>query len=172
MKIPKRWIAFTAISLTLVISAVAEPRDEVRWASFVGNIRTGAAGAIGSGTGAVSAAGAPWVALGGGARVDLSSGELVFRIQGLVLADTNAAGTPANNPQVFGSLVCDTDGSAGAGNSVLVSTPLVPLSAQGEAEFKGNLGQLPAVCSSEPDIAFLVRAASGVYFAAAIVRTP
>jgi hypothetical protein len=104
--------------------------------------------------------------------VDFTSGELRFRIHGLVLADTVSVGTPGNNPEVQGTLVCDTDGSAGGGNSVLVSTLLVPLSAQGEAEFKGNIGPLPAVCSSEPDIAFLVRSVTGVWFAAAIVRTP
>jgi hypothetical protein len=151
---------------------MAIQKPEVRWESFVGNIRTGAAGTVGSGTGAVLAAGAPWVTLGGDTRVDLTSGELRFRIHGLVLADTVSVGTPGNNPEVQGTLVCDTDGSAGGGNSVLVSTPLVPLSAQGEAEFKGNIGPLTAVCSTEPDIAFLVRAVTGVWFAATIVRTP
>ena len=68
----------------------------------------------------------------------------------------------------MGTLVCDTNGSAGGGNSVLVSTPLVPLSPQGEADFNGDLGPLPAACMSEPDIAFLVRSVTGVYFAAAI----
>jgi len=151
---------------------MAIPKQEVRWESFVGNIATGAAGAVGSGTGVVQAAGAPWVATGGDARVDLASGELRFRIQGLVLAATNSIGTPGANPHVMGTLVCDTDGSAGGGNSVLVSTPLVPLSAQGDADFKGDLGPLPSVCSTEPDIAFLVRSVTGVYFAAGIVRTP
>jgi hypothetical protein len=72
----------------------------------------------------------------------------------------------------MGTLVCDTDGSAGGGNSVLVSTPHVFLSPQGEADFDGDLGPLPAACVSEPDIAFLVRSVTGVYFAAAIVREP
>ena len=174
MKVPKRRIFLSAAPLAMIfgLSAIAIPNQEVRWQSFVGNIGTGAAGAVGSGTGTVNAAGAPWVATGGNARVDLASGELRFRIDGLVLADTNAVGTPGNNPEVRGTLVCDTDGSAGGGNSVLVPAPLVPLSAQGEADFNGNLGPLPAVCSTEPDIAFLVRSASGVYFAAGIVRTP
>lgn len=127
---------------------------------------------MGSGTGAVNAAGAPWVATGGNARVHLTSGDLRFRITGLVLADTSAVGTPANNPQVMGTLVCDTDGSAGGGNSVLVNTPRVFLSAQGDAEFHGDLFPFPAACVNEPDIAFLVRSVTGVYFAAAIVREP
>jgi hypothetical protein len=174
MTVTKTWILSTAAALALLpaSSAVAMPDQEVKWEAFVGNIRTGVAGAVGSGTGAVNAAGAPWVATGGKARVDLASGQLHFRISGLVLADTIFVGTPGNNPQVMGTLVCDTNGSAGGGNSVLVSTPLVPLSPQGEADFNGDLGPLPAACVNEPDIAFLVRSVTGVYFAAAIVREP
>src|SRR5258705_8838201 len=77
-------------------TAMAMPHQDVRWKAFVGNIRTGAAGAVGSGTGAVNAAGAPWVATGGNARVNLAAGQLNFRIRGLVLADTIFVGTPGN----------------------------------------------------------------------------
>ena len=173
MQIPTTILMSIApLALVLGLSAMTTQKQEVRWESFVGNIRTGAAGAVGSGTGTVNAAGAPWVTTGGDTRVDLASGDLRFDIEGLVLADTIFVGTPGNNPQVFGTLVCDTDGSAGGGNSVLVPTPLVPLSAQGDAEFRGNIGPLPAVCSTEPDIAFLVRSVAGPWFAAAKVRTP
>ena len=164
--------AATVALLTASAAIARTDQERVSWESFVGNIRTGAAGVVGSGTGAVNAAGAPWVATGGNARVNLASEDLRFRIEGLVLADTIFVGTPGNNPEVVGTLVCDTDGSAGGGNSVLVSTPRVPLSEQGEAEFDGNLGSLPAACVNEPDIAFLVRSVTGVYFAAAIVREP
>jgi len=173
MQIPTTILMSIApLALVLGLSGMTTQKQEVRWESFVGNIRTGAAGAVGSGTGTVIAAGAPWVTTGGDTRVDLASGDLRFDIEGLVLADTIFVGTPGNNPQVFGTLVCDTDGSAGGGNSVLVPTPLVPLSAQGDAEFRGNVGPLPAVCSTEPDIAFLVRSVAGPWFAAAKVRTP
>jgi hypothetical protein len=174
MKATTTRILLSAATLALLTSssAMALPDQEVRWEGFVGNIRTGATGKVGSGTGAVNAAGAPWVATGGNARVDLGSGELRFRIAGLVLADTNAVGTTANIPTVVGTLVCDTDGSAGGGNSVLVSTPQVPLTPRGEADFNGSLGPLPIACGDEPDIAFLVRATTGVYFAAGIVRVP
>jgi hypothetical protein len=120
----------------------------------------------------VNAAGGTWVATGGEARVNLASGRLRFEIEGLVRADGNDVGTPGSNTQVRGTLVCDTNGSAGGGNSTLVETPLVPLSAQGDAEFRGNLGPLPAACLNEPDIAFLVRSTGGNWFAAAIVRKP
>jgi hypothetical protein len=64
-----------------------------------------------------------------------------------------------------GTLVCDTDGSASGGNSVLVDTPLVDLDEDGDAKFHGNVGAFPAVCTSEPDIAFLIRTGSGRWIA-------
>ena len=80
MKVPKAGFFLCAAPLALVmgLGSLAIPTQEVRWQSFVGNIRTGAAGTVGSGTGAVQAAGAPWVTTGGNARVDLASGELRF----------------------------------------------------------------------------------------------
>lgn len=166
------FLSAALFTLLLGSSANAIPEQEVRWEGFVGNIRTGATGAVGSGTGMVNAAGRPWVATGGRARVNLMKGELRFEITGLVLADGNSVGTPGTNVQVRGTLVCDTDGSAGLGNSVLVDTPLVPLTAQGDAEFKGNVGPLPAACLNETDIAILVRSVGGSWFAAGIVRMP
>jgi hypothetical protein len=151
-------------------TVIAIPAREVRWDALVGVIQTG--NVVGSGTGAVTGAGQPWVVTGGRAEVDLSDGDLRFEVEGLVLAGGNSVGTRGTNAQVRGTLVCDTNGSAGGGNSVLVDTPLVALSAQGEAEFSGNLGSLPAVCTTEPDIAFLIRSAGGNWFAAGIVREP
>ena len=58
---------------------------------------------------------------------------------------------------VKGTLICDKDGSANGGNSVLVETQSVPMSATGDASFAGNLGMLPSVCFTEPDLAFVVR---------------
>ena len=174
MKVSKTEIVFTVaiIGLLFTSSAIAIPEQELRWETFVGNIRTGAAGAVGSGTGLVNAAGGIWVTTGGRTRVNLASGEIRFEIQGLVRGDGNDVGTPGTNTQVQGTLVCDTNGSGGQGNSTLVPTPLVPLSAQGNAEFKGNVGPLPAACLTEPDVAFLVRSVNGNWFAAAIVREP
>ncbi|SRR6266567_2998654 len=62
-------------------------------------------------------------------------------------------------------------GSASGGNSVLVDTPLVDLDDQGDARFNGNVGALPAVCMTEPDIAFLIRVGSGRWIGnAAVLR--
>jgi hypothetical protein len=66
---------------------------------------------------------------------------------------------------VKGTLVCDTDGSASRGNSVLVDTPLVDLDDQGNARFDGLIGPLPSACTTEPDIAFLIRVGAGRWIA-------
>jgi hypothetical protein len=89
----------------------------------------------------------------------LDTGEIQFSVKGLVLAGGNPIGTRADITAVKATLVCDTNGSAGGGNSTLVQTAAVPLSLDGDAHFSGNIGSLPAVCGSEADLAFLVRIA-------------
>jgi hypothetical protein len=161
---------------------------EVKWERIVGLVQTGdvvGSGATQPGAGAGSALGAaPWVTTEGKARVKLTAGKVKFEVEGLVLAvgssGTFAAlpiGTPGPVTQVKGTLVCDLDGSAGGGNSTLVDTPAVALSAQGDAEFNGTVGSLPAACLTEPDIAFLIRivepsAFLGRWIAFGAVRIP
>ena len=74
-------------------------------------------------------------------------------------------GAPGSTLQVKGTLVCDTNGSAGGGNSVHVDTPLVDLDDDGDARFVGNVGAISAACGTEPDVAFLIRTASGRWIA-------
>src|SRR5690348_11338115 len=103
----------------------------------------------------------PWTTTDGAARVNLRNGEIKFTVRGLVFAGGAPGitiGTPGPITGVKGVLLCDADGSAGGGNSVLVETPSVALSSTGDAAFSGNIGSLPAVCSSQADIAFLIRA--------------
>jgi len=140
-------------------NASADPNDSARWQSVIGIVQ--ANNIVGSGTGAVTGAPGPWSALGGRVKVDLAKGRIDFSTDGLVFAGGNAIGSTGTVLQVKGTLVCDTDGSASGGNSVLVDTPLVDLDDQGDARFGGNVGPLPAVCTSEPDIAFLIRTAGG-----------
>jgi hypothetical protein len=68
--------------------------------------------------------------------------------------------------QVKGTLVCDTNGSAG--DTILVDTPLVDLSEQGDAQFNGRVA-MPVVCATEPDVAFLIRVGAGKWIANATV---
>jgi len=131
------------------------------WRQVVGIITAG--NVVGVGSGAVSGGFLPWTTTSGSASVNLESGHIHFVVRGLVFAGgspTITIGTPLPVTQVKATLVCDADGSAGAGNSVLVETPSVPLSSTGDAEFNGDIGPLPSVCSSEPDLALLVRASS------------
>jgi hypothetical protein len=113
---------------------------EVEWKQIVGMIQPG--NKVGSGTGQVAGGGQPWTTAGGSADVNLATGQLQFQVQGFVLAGGNAIGTPDNVTMVKGTLVCDTTGTAN-GNSTLADTPLVPLSAKGDARFRGDLGPLP-----------------------------
>ena len=149
---------------TAVASPLAFADDfTVQWKNVLGILQVN--NVVGSGTGAVTGGGQPWSTLGGNATVDLQNGRVSFEVRGLVFAGGNAIGTPGPITQVKGTLVCDTDGSAGGGNSVLVDTPLVPLNEEGDARFNGTLGALPAVCATETDIAFLVRIGAGRWIA-------
>jgi hypothetical protein len=141
---------------------------EVEWRHVVGIIQAG--NTVGTGTGKVTGGGAPWHTSGGSAEVDLTTGDVRFNVEGLVLAGGNSIGTPDGVTSVKGTLVCDTTGVLNSQNSTLVDTPLVTLSAQGNARFSGNVGTLPDACSSQPNIAFLIRTPGGAWIASGMVR--
>ena len=143
--------------------AYAGSYDALRWQSVIGIAQGN--NVVGSGTGAATGVPGPWSALGGHVNVDLDSGKINFVVRGLVLAGGNSIGTPGAVVQVKGTLVCDTDGSASGGNSVVRDTLLVDLDDQGDAQFNGSVGPLPSVCASEPDVAFLIRVGSGKWIA-------
>lgn len=158
-----------ALLLASLGTAVEAAAASVRWQGVVGIIQAGST--VGSGTGQVAGAPGPWSATSGNARADFDTGRLAFRVRGLVLAAGNSIGTPGPVTAIVGTLVCDTDGSAG-GDSTLVDTPVIPLSSVGSASFEGSLGPFPAACTDEPDIAFLIRAAGfGAWLANGAVRT-
>lgn len=148
-----------------VPSSFAE--NELEWRQIVGIIVPGST--VGSGTGKVTGGGLPWHTSGGRAEVNLTTGNLRFSVDGLVLAAGNSIGTPDGVTSVKGTLVCDTTGVASP-NSILVDTPLIPLSAQGNARFSGSLGALPVACTSQPNIAFLIRTGGGAWLASGMVR--
>ena len=146
-------------------NASADSSDVLRWTSVIGIAAPN--NVVGTGAGAVAGGPTPWSTLDGHATVDLSKNKITFDVRGLVLAGGNSIGTPGAVAQVKGTLVCDTDGSAG--DTALIDTPLVDLSEQGEAQFNGRVGAIPAVCSTEPDVAFLVRVGAGKWIASATV---
>jgi len=143
-------------------NARADAGDNLHWKSVIGILAPN--NVVGSGTGAATGAPGPWSADSGSISVDPDKGKVDFSVRGLVLAAGNAIGTPGTTVQVKGTLVCDTNGSAGGGNSVPVDTPLVDLDEDGDASFRGNVA-VPSVCTTEPDIAFLIRTASGKWIA-------
>jgi len=155
--LPKSLVV-TALALGATPFAHAEQSDVVRWQSVIGIMQ--GSNVVGSGTGAATGAPGPWSAQGGHVTVDFTHGRITFDVRGLVFAAGNTIGNTGTVAQVKGTLVCDTNGSASAGNSILVDTPLVNLDEEGNAHFSGNVS-MPIVCATEPDIAFLVRTASG-----------
>jgi hypothetical protein len=167
--------AVLAVSLAWVLAAGSAAEAQIiRWQQIIGIMEAG--NDVGSGAGLVDGGGQPWSTTvtfkRDGASLNLANGNVTFRVKGLVLAGGNGVGTIGGVAQVRGTFVCDTDGSAGAGDSVLVDTPLVPLSSRGDAQFQGNVGPVPAACASEPDIAFLIRTPGGAWIANGAVRIP
>lgn len=141
---------------------------QVEWLDVVGVRQT--ANLVGTGSGQLSGAGQPFSTSGGRASVNLDSGEIRFEVDGLVFAGGNAVGSTGSFSEVQGVLICDTDGSA-TGDSVLVRTPFVSLSRQGDAEFDGIMSIDP-VCANEPDIAFLILNPRDMWIANGAIRTP
>ena len=158
----QRWLRKSLFVVAFALGggqvAHAADADVARWQSVIGIIQGG--NVVGSGTGAVTGAPGPWSAQGGHVTVDLTHGKIEFNVRGLVFAAGNTIGTTGPVAQVKGTLVCDTNGSSTGGNSILVDTPLVDLDEEGDAHFTGYV-TLPAVCAIEPDLAFLIRTASG-----------
>jgi hypothetical protein len=157
--------AFALSAATIGHTAGADPGDNIHWQSVIGIVQGN--NVVGSGSGAATGVPGPWSAQGGRVKVDLDHGRIDFDIDGLVFAAGNSIGTTGTITQVKGTLVCDTNGSASTpvGNSVIVDTPLVDLSDDGDAHFHGSVGALPAACLVEPDSAFLIRTAAGRWIA-------
>jgi polyisoprenoid-binding protein YceI len=153
----RKSLVITALALGATQLAHAQQSDVARWQSVIGIIQGG--NVVGTGTGAVTGAPGPWSAQGGHVTVDLTHGKIQFDVRGLVFAAGNSIGNTGTVAQVQGTLVCDTNGSASP-NSIHVDTPLVDLDEEGDAHFSGNV-TIPAVCATEPDMAFLIRLASG-----------
>lgn len=140
-------------ALSMGIGDVQADSETREWKTIAGIVETG--NPVGSGAGLVTGAGQPFSALGGSAELNLETGELKFEVRGLVFAGGNFIGTTGPFTEVTGTLICDTNGSAGGGESVRIDTSAVPLSPEGNARFEGTV-VLDPVCIAEPDIAFLI----------------
>ena len=143
-------------------SFAGEEDAVVRWKTIVGVIT---APFVNNPVAGIPSAMFPWRATGGKARVNLTNGNVAFKVEGLVLVGTNSTGTRGDLPEVKGTLVCNPGTNAQA----VIDTATVPFSLQGNAEFVGNLGSVATPCANP---LFLVRlpAAPGLWIATGAVR--
>ena len=100
----------------------------------------------------------PWVTRSGAARIDLRTGVVDFRVRGLVLIGGNASGTAGPINQVVGTLVCNPGSRNVLQPETILDTPPVVLSANGNANFSGQLTtDVPSPCDTP---LFLIRIAN------------
>jgi hypothetical protein len=170
---------FASALLIALVSAAAQAQD-LKWHQIFGipdAFNVVGVGAVSPGRGAVTGA-VPWVTTSGHADVNLITGKVDFRVNGLVLAVGSAPsampplsglgiGTNAGVTMVKGTLVCNVSGTSGPSSSVEDDTDAVPLSLQGDTSFQGKLLFFPAtVCTDHPDdVAFLIRIVTPAGFA-------
>ena len=156
-------LGITALAAVL-LAAFASPsqaQNIVVWRAVIGIAQ--ASNVVGGITGG----GQPWSTREGEVLVELDNGFVVFEVRGLVLAGGNTIGTPGPVTQVKGTLVC----GPGSASPTVIDTPLVPLDAQGNAEFSGSFSSSTAGCNAM-DVAFLVRTAGGAWIGNGSVRVP
>jgi hypothetical protein len=146
----------TTTCALIAMSVSSQAADRTSWKTIIGIAQ---AGNVVDG---IAGGGQPWSTLGGEASVDLRGGDVEFEVKGLVLAGGDTIGTPAGITSVAGTIVC--------GPGVSVSTPQVPLSAQGDAKFEGTVF-LPSSCTSS-NINFLLTIPAGRWIANGAVRRP
>ena len=149
------------VMLPLLFAATSFGQSTTVWHRIVGVIT---APMVSNPVAGINSGGLPWTTSGGNATVNFTDGTVTFVVEGLVLVGGNASGTPDGVTSVKGTLVCDP----GATDQVVVDTPTVPLSSQGNAAFSGNfVSALPPTCINP---LFLIRVASGAWIATAAVR--
>jgi hypothetical protein len=154
----------TAALGAVLLAALASPSradNIVVWRTIIGVAQAGNV------VGGITGGGQPWSTREGEVLVSLDSGFVEFEVRGLVLAGGNAIGTPGPVNQVKGTLVC----GPGSASPTIIDTPLVPLDAQGNAEFSGSFSSSTAGCSPT-DVAFLIRTAGGGWIGNGSVRLP
>ena len=154
-------IAALGAVLLAAFASHSQAQNIVVWRAIIGIAQAGNV------VGGITGGGQPWSTREGEVLVELDNGFVVFEVRGLVLAGGNTIGTPGAVNQVKGTLVC----GPGSASPTVVDTPLVPLDAQGNAEFSGSFSSSTAGCSAM-DVAFLVRTAGGAWIGNGSVRVP
>jgi len=138
-----------AFSGLFLASAFAGEDNFVRFERIVGVITAlnvdNPVGNIHSGT-------FPWTTRSGLARVDLTTGRVLWEVDGLVINGAVFSGTPGPITAVRGTLVCNA-----GGNQTAFDTAQVPLNSHGDAQFSGHFGTAPGTCGNP---IFLIRIAA------------
>ena len=160
-------ISLVALVVGLGVTTARADGTQVKWKRIVGLTHPGVFSSTATFVGDVPSGGFAWSVKDGEARVDLEDGEIEFEVKGLSLAGgpiTSAPtpftfvviGTTRGVTKVIGTLVC----MVGTGSTPFpeVSTPPVPLSAKGNANFSGSV-VIPAGCTDPNEMAFLIRIA-------------
>lgn len=146
------------LSLMLCAGVFAQNNTIMRWRGLEGVITApgtdNPVSQIHSGAG-------PWTARGGSVRINLSTGEGSFDVDGLVLNGGTSSGTPGGVTSVMGTLVCNPGGAAGP--EAVLDTALTPLNADGNADLSFRLN-VPVSCNKP---VFLIRTAGGKWIATA-----
>ena len=143
------------LTMGLCAGAFAQSENVVRWRGFEGVIT---APGVDNPVGQIHSGAGPWTARSGSARVDLTTGEGFFDVEGLVLNGGSASGTPGPVSSVVGTLVCNA-GAAGA--EADIDSPATKLSSTGDASLSFRIS-VPASCNNP---LFLIRVASGRWIA-------
>jgi hypothetical protein len=157
----------TAVLGAVFLAAVASPSradhddNAVRWLTIKGVAQAGNV------VGGITGGGQPWSAQDGYVYVNLETGYVDFDVRGLVLAGGNTIGTPGPVTQVKGTLVCGPASTS----PVVIDTPLVALSPQGDAQFRGSLSSSTSGCSSSA-VAFLIRVSAGAWIGNGAIQIP
>src|SRR5881394_263251 len=125
------------LSLMLCAGTFAQSDPTIRWRGMEGVIT---APGVDNPVGSIHSGAGPWTARSGGARINMSTGEGSFEIEGLVLNGSAFSGSPGAVTSVVGTLVCNAGSTSGAVEAA-VDTPATSLSADGNAElsFKINV---------------------------------
>jgi hypothetical protein len=148
----------SCLSLTLILcaGALAQSETVVRWRGIEGVIT---APGVDNPVGQIHSGAGPWTTRSGSARINLTTGEGSFEVEGLVLNGGSASGTPGAVTSVVGTLVCNA-GVAGS-TETDVDTPATNLSPAGDADLSFRIN-VPTSCNNP---LFLIRVPSGRWIA-------
>jgi hypothetical protein len=154
-------VLLSVIATATLVAQTSSSSNVVTWRTIEGVITapgtSNPVGGIASGT-------SPWTTTGGFAFVNLTTGDVAFAVEGLVINGGNASGTPGPVTNVAGALVCNASSSP-----TVTETSSVTLSAQGNASFSGTLSSAPSSCTNP---IFLIRVPGGPWIATGAVRNP